>query len=444
MIFCPTPALAPEPPPPLELASSLEGASWIALALLCSGSFELLRAALLYSRVPRVLARLGSEAARDRMQRLLARADGLMTSAAILKIACDLAFLVLLLGWVAGGRGELGWPRALGALAIAVPVLLLGTETLPIALARRHGDAVLVRALPAFAWLELPLRAVVAALETSRRAILRMVRVPEESPSERQIVEGLREVVQDSGRERDLDETERELIENVMEIRDVDVAAVMTPRTEIDGVEIGEGLAGVVRLAADKGRSRVPIYEGSLDSIVGYVPAHAVVQILALGDVAKADLRDHLRPVYFVPETKRLSELLVEFRRERQKLAIVLDEYGGTAGLVTMGDVLTEIVGEIQDEFDGEEPEAFREIEPGVALVDASLHVSEVNELFGLSIPEEEDFETLAGFTLSELGHFPKRGETFVHGAVEYEVVEATDRRVVRLRVRKPEHQLSS
>lgn len=444
MILCPPAATAPGPLPPLDFQDPLEAAAWAALLFSLSGLFAMLRAALSYARVPRVLALIGSEPRRARMERLLARTDGLITSAAILKIACDLLFLTMLLAWLGAGGSVLRWSRVLGALLVAVPVLLLGTETLPTALARRHGDSFLALALPLFHWLQLPLRAVVAALEASRRAILRIMGVPEESASARQIVEDLREVVQDSGRRRDLDETERELIENVMEIRDVDVAAIMTPRTEIDGVEIGEGLQGVVRQAAEKGRSRIPVYEGSLDSIVGYVPAHALVQILARGEVETANLRDHLRPVYFVPETKRISELLVEFRRERQKLAIVLDEYGGTAGLVTMGDVLEEVVGEIQDEFGAESPEPFQLVEPGVALIDASLHVSEVNELFGLAIPEGEDYQTLAGFTLSELGHFPKRGESFVRDDVDYEVVEATDRRVVRVRVKKPEHQLSS
>ena len=121
-------------------------------------------------------------------------------------------------------------------------------------------------------------------------------------------------------------------------------------------------------------------------------------------------------------------------------MAIVLDEYGGTAGLVTLGDVLEEIVGEIQDEFDAPEPTPFREVEPGQAVVDASLHVSELNELFETNLSEEEDFETVAGFVLSELGHFPKRGESFAHDGVQYEVLEASDRRVIQIQVCKLKH----
>ena len=143
-----------------------------------------------------------------------------------------------------------------------------------------------------------------------------------------------------------------------------------------------------------------------------------------------------MRPAVFVPETKLISELLQEFRRDKQKIAIVLDEYGGTAGLVTMGDILAEIVGEMGDEFDAEE-EAIRILEDGVAEVQASERVSEVNEALDLNLPEEEDYETLAGFVLAHLGRFPKAGEVFVADDVEYTVTEANDRRVLGMRVRK-------
>jgi putative hemolysin len=120
-------------------------------------------------------------------------------------------------------------------------------------------------------------------------------------------------------------------------------------------------------------------------------------------------------------------------------MAIVLDEYGGTAGLVTLGDVITEIVGDIHDEFDEDAPHSVQRLDDGSAEVDASLHVSDVNEELDLEIPDGEDFETLAGFVLSELGHFPKQGEVFQHDGVEYRVIEASDRRVLRVSIRPVE-----
>ena len=128
-----------------------------------------------------------------------------------------------------------------------------------------------------------------------------------------------------------------------------------------------------------------------------------------------------------------MPELLAEFREQRQKMAIVVDEYGGTAGLVTLADVMAEIVGHVQDEFEDEEPPPFQRLPDGRVQVDASQHVAEINEEAFLSIPEEEDYETLAGFVLAEFGRFPRSGESFTRDGVVYQVSEATDRRVLKV-----------
>ena len=216
-----------------------------------------------------------------------------------------------------------------------------------------------------------------------------------------------------------------------------DRAEVMTPRTEIDAVQVDTELEAAVQQVAASGHSRIPVYEGNLDRIVGVVSARDIIRALAEGKYGEAALRDLMRPAHFVPETKLVSELLTEFRHEKLKLAIVLDEYGGTAGLVTMGDILSEIVGEFPDEWDEESPAPVRHLGQGAAEVRASHRVSEVNEELGLEIPEEEDFETLGGFVLAELGHFPKQGESFLHGEAEFTVLEASDRRVLRVGVRR-------
>jgi CBS domain containing-hemolysin-like protein len=210
----------------------------------------------------------------------------------------------------------------------------------------------------------------------------------------------------------------------------------MTPRTEILGVEVSEGLPGALRMAVEESLSRIPVYEGSIDTIVGYINARLVLKLLAEDELMSAELRDHLQPALFVPETQRVSTLLSEFREERQKMAIILDEYGGTSGLVTIGDVFAELVGELQDEFsDEEEPEEIRRIAPGISEVDGAARLDEVNEALELGLPEEEDYETMAGFVLSELGRIPRSGDKFKREGVRYEVLEASDRRVICVRV---------
>jgi CBS domain containing-hemolysin-like protein len=258
----------------------------------------------------------------------------------------------------------------------------------------------------------------------------------DDSPSARKIVEGLRDVIEDASISGDLDETEREIIGNVMEFRDVDVAAVMTPRTEIHAVDVEDGLEAAIGAFGDAGHSRIPVYEESIDTIIGTINALEVTKAAAQGPLERTRLRDALRPAYFVPETKHVSELLAEFRTQKQKIAIVLDEYGGTAGLVTLGDIIAEIVGDILDEYE-QHDEPIRELEGGIVEVQAALHVTEVNEALDLDIPESEDFETLGGFVLAELGHFPREGESFTRGAVKYSVAEASDRRVLRVLVNR-------
>jgi len=273
-------------------------------------------------------------------------------------------------------------------------------------------------------------------LNVLRKAILRIAGVPDPSSTTRRIVEGLRGVIEEAAISGDLDPSERELIENVMEFRDVDVAAVMTPRTEIHAVEQTASVLEAVQTFAENGVSRVPVYEEDIDTIIGTVTALEIAKTLSNGTLEGTSLTDLMRPATFVPETKLVSELLSEFRQEKQKMAIVLDEYGGTAGIVTLADVIAEIVGDIDDEYaDALEP--VHEVGDGSFEVIAAAHVSDVNEALDLEIPEEEDFETLGGFVLAELGHFPKAGESFTHSEVLYSVLEASDRRVLRVSVRR-------
>ncbi|MFT7668714.1 MAG: putative hemolysin [Planctomycetota bacterium] len=370
------------------------------------------------------------------MEDMLEHVGRLSTSAGILKVSCDLVFITILIAMFTEGTG-LRWKPLSLAVIIAVPTLLFLTESLPHALARRFGDQVLIRVLPTFHVLQLPLQALSRALEVINHASLRVLHIPVATADTREIVEGFREVVEESTRRLDFDETERELLENVMDFGDVDVAAIMTPRTEIHGVDLEDGIEEVIRVGAEEGHSTIPIFEENLDSIIGIVSARGIIKLLAAGGLQKASLRSLVRPTYFVPETKLVTQLLADFRRDKRKMAIVLDEYGGTAGMVTLGDILGEIVGDIGDEYDVADPEPVRIMSPGVAMIQASLRIAEVNEALDLELPEDEDFETLGGFVLSELGHLPKQGENFEFDEATYEVMEASDRRVIRICIRK-------
>lgn len=426
-----------EPPPELgpgNLDPSLLLASLAALLL--AATFATLRTALRQAHGPRILTQCATEAKRKRLEPLLERIEPLATSADILTIASALVFAILLLRATAGDG--LAWDQIAATLAIAVPAHLVIVRALPDALARRFGDGLLLHGLGVFRLLQLPLAVFSWAFEALRRAMLRVFGLPHNSRAEREIVQGLRDVIAESEIDGGLDEAEREMIGNVMEFGDVDVAAVMTPRTEIHAVGVSESLREAARAVTESRHSRIPVFEGNLDGILGTLSAQDLVSEMASGELDQRPMREVMRPAFFVPETKRIDELLAEFKRQKIKMAIVLDEYGGTAGMVTMGDILAELVGELQDEHDEDLPSPIRQLPDGAAEVDAGLHVTEVNEEFDLDLPEEEDYETLGGFVLAELGRFPKIGESFRRGDTEFSIVDANDRRVLTVRIETP------
>lgn len=238
----------------------------------------------------------------------------------------------------------------------------------------------------------------------------------------------------------EIEPDERDMIRGVFEFAETVAREVMTPRTAMVAVPADIGFDDLVKVALEEGHSRYPVYEGSVDSIVGVVLMKDLLPLLANREELEQtgfDLRSILRAAYFVPGTKLVSELLQELRKQKVHLAIVLDEYGGTHGLVTMEDLLEEIVGEIADEYD--EPEVEFESTPeGDVLIDGAVSLGEVNERFDLRLPEDE-FDTLGGYVFGTLGRVPVAGDGVsapsADGEVELRVEETEERRVTIVRL---------
>ncbi|MHC5067007.1 MAG: hemolysin family protein [Planctomycetota bacterium] len=233
---------------------------------------------------------------------------------------------------------------------------------------------------------------------------------------------------------KQIDEQQREMIESVLGLDDQTVDSLMTPRTEMHAVPAEDGVAGVLEVAKRSGHSRLPVYEGNRDNIIG------VCYVKDLIDLDSADLpplSDVIRPPLLVPESKCVSELLGEFRRERIHLAIVIDEYGGTAGLISIEDIIEEVFGDIADEYDQVEDAEVRALGATTLELDARLHVDEVNDRFAVNLPEGDHYESIGGLVISRLGMIPKIGATWQDERHQLTVLEATDRRVVRLRLER-------
>jgi putative hemolysin len=241
--------------------------------------------------------------------------------------------------------------------------------------------------------------------------------------------EDIRALVNVGAEQRVIEQEEREMIHSVIEFGDTIAREVMTPRPEMVAVSIDESPRRALDLVIAEGYSKLPVYQESKDDIVGVVHDRELLIALANGTLANTSLRALMRPVVHVPESKKIAELLREMQRDKFSMAIVVDEYGGTAGLVTMEDVLEEIVGEIRDEHDVDEQEPIRVIAPDEAVVEAGVNIEDVNAKLGTHIPTE-DFETIGGYTVGLFGRLPAEGE-------EIEADSHTKLRVERTRGRR-------
>jgi CBS domain containing-hemolysin-like protein len=272
-----------------------------------------------------------------------------------------------------------------------------------------------------------------AAGKTACRALgLQRAEVTEEARH------GILDAVTEGERGGAIDDEGREMIENIIDVQDQSVKEVMTPRTSVFAIPLETSLDDAVRLVAEQGHSRVPVFSGTIDNVQGVVYAKDLLAHWGRRGGSLPALKEVMRPPLFVPETKKTSELLNELRGDHVHVAIVLDEYGGMSGLVTIEDLLEEIVGEIEDEYDrkdGREEAPVRRIDENVAEVAAAVHIDELNEALDLALPEAEGYDTLGGFISAKLGRVPGRGETCDFENVRFEILDADARRINRVKV---------
>jgi len=239
----------------------------------------------------------------------------------------------------------------------------------------------------------------------------------------------------DEGEQKGLiDEKSGEMIQSILEFRDTVAREVMIPRTEIVAIPSDAPVAEIVDQVALHGYTRMPVYHGSIDNIIGVLNVKDLLG-LCLKPVDEADLKPLLRKPYFIPETKNIHLLLHDLKGERQHMAIVIDEYGGTAGLVTLEDLIEEIVGEIRDEHDADEA-GFTELPDGYVLADSRIEIERVEERFGVTLPEGK-YETLAGFILHLVRKIPLTGDVICHDALEMVIVSADERSIRKVKIRK-------
>jgi len=311
-----------------------------------------------------------------------------------------------------------------------VAFVVVCEHLLPMVIVRRDPERVLDVLLPVF-------HAVARVLRPMTAAILEIIGARREAPGAG-ASDPSAQAPSGEGNEEEgaiSQEEGRELLQSIVDFTETVAREVMTPRLDIVSVHADTAIQDLRALFREEQYSRMPVYRDSLDNILGIV---FVKDMVALPPSAEPPLTTLMRSAYFVPESKRVSELLKEMQRRQVQMAIVVDEYGGTAGLVTVEDLLEEIVGEIRDEYDVESETVTDEGE-GVFVFNGKVSVDEVRDRLGVEI-EREGFETVGGYVLSYLGRMPYVGETVDVGDLSFEVLEVERRRVTKVRARRREN----
>jgi len=398
----------------------------IALLLLTSGLFSAAEISLM--ALGRRRARRAAGLAGKMVQKLLARPATTLGAILITITAVNYSAEAIAANWVITG---LGLPVWVAIVAMSVLVLVFA-EMVPISYAAANPEQV-ARAVMAPVWLA------TTVLSVPARAIGFVAEVLAQllgggPAKEAPITEGeIRAIVDLQAETGGLEQEEKVMIHQIFEFGDKAAREVMVPRTDMVAIPARATVAEAGRAATEHHISRLPVYGESLDDIIGMVHAKDVIPLLVRGEGESAVTQVMTEPLR-VPETKKLSDLIIEFRRKRRTMAIVLDEYGGTAGLVTLEDLLEEVVGDIYDEYDVVRP-AVQHIVGGAVLLDGRMSIGEVSEALGVELPEG-DYDSLAGLLYAHLGVVPKPGDEVTLGGITLIVEELEGHRITRVRAK--------
>lgn len=274
-------------------------------------------------------------------------------------------------------------------------------------------------------------------IEKIANVFLKMLNIKKEMPFMNE--EELKALIDVGTEKGTLDHTEREMIHSIFEFRETTAKEVMIPRPDMICIDINTPYKKVISLIKKYGHSRIPVFQENIDNIKGLLYVKDLLPFI-MDSKSVPKIESLLHKAYFIPESKRIDELLKEFQKERMHMAVVVDEYGGTAGLVTMEDIIEEIVGEIRDEYDMEKP-LIQKKDKRTWIVEGKIDIEDMNEKTGLNIPDDEGYESLGGFIFDQLGHIPVENEKVEWDNVEFIVEKIEKQRIKRVKVILPEEE---
>ena len=330
-------------------------------------------------------------------------------------------------------------PIQLYGATFVISSFLVSIFSVAIALswARYQPEAIVAWSIPLLTILLAVFTPVVAFLHLFDPMVRRVSGAALEDDAESFASDEVMSVVEEHESVGSVDSDQKEMIEAVFDLSNTLAGEIMTPRTDIEGIDYGKSLDDIRDLILKAGHSRIPVYGDNLDDITGVLYVKDLIKLINNDDdLAGFDLKNYLRDVLMIPETKSVRDLLAEFKATKVHIAIVLDEYGGTAGLITIEDILEELVGDIEDEYEeDEEKPSIRKISEDLYEVDARVYIDDLNDELEVELPEDEDYETVGGFVFSTLGHVPDTGESFSHSNMIITVTGAEKTKVLSVQI---------
>ncbi|MFK7758910.1 MAG: hemolysin family protein [Phycisphaerales bacterium] len=444
-----SPALS-QPAEPFMNTPPSTGWVFIALILLLiiSGILSSLTLSLLTisrSKLALIIQRDETTHLAQRLKSIENDPDGHAAAIAIFRLIINLLIGLACILWVMGitQQSAISYTSLLIGTLLAASLTWISSLLVPIGVANHAGERTIAMFSQPIRTLHLIFYPLLILMRFCDEVVRRLAGTDIEPP-ENAISSELLSVVSEGQREGHIDDTERDMLEAVVEFRSTLAESVMTPRTEVDALEYTDDLSAVQSFIDEHGHSRAPVYEENLDHIVGMLYAKDLLAWImkhSQNPSATFNLKSILRPPTFVPETKTVRELLAQLLADKVHIAIIIDEYGGTSGLVTMEDIVEEIFGEIQDEYETEEDQP-----GGVELnehtksaeIDARTEIDDANnelEKLGLQIPESDDYDTVAGYINTTLGRIPEPREQVTQHDMNITILEAEPTRVLKIQI---------
>ena len=412
----------------------------ILLAIAVAALLSLLFSTLTYSLRDFSRAKLQDALERrghaDYLEPTVEHASDLIFVTAVGRLFANILILVGVLRLLNQTEYRLGVQYLLAVL-IAGLISLFSSVAIPHAASRHAAEpaiALFIRFLHGLRLAMLPVTKLMNVVDSAVARAAVDAEKTEPQKIEQEIENEILSAVEEGEKEGVVDEEEREMIERVIAFHNTQVGQIMTPRPEIFALDIASTLETVKAKITESGHSRIPVYQGRVDQIAGVLYARDLLKYL--GEPREHfNIKDFMRPAFFVPETKPLRDLLHDFRLQKVHIAIVSDEYGGTAGLVTIEDIFEELVGEISDEHEPAEPAMITRINDLAAEADARVYIDELNRVLGLNLPEDAGYDTLGGFVTTTAGKIPTVGTTLEQAGVKYTILDAEPQKVNRVKI---------